>query len=97
MSDRVVDEANPDNYLSTKDIHSLWDEEDILREIQYKEWDVQACSDKCAKLGDHVLSNVLLTLGQDSLSTGETFFPLKSRILDYDNFMIPHLLIKPFF
>ena len=70
MSDRVVDESNPDNYLSTKDIHSLWDEEDIMREIHYKEWDVQAYSDKCAKLSDHVLAKVLLTLGQESLSTG---------------------------
>eukprot|EP00093_Oithona_nana_P006012 06012.XXX_346757_342959_1 [CDS] Oithona nana genome sequencing. len=69
MSDRVVDESNPDNYLSTKDIHSLWDEEDVMREIHYKLWDVPAYVDKCDKLGDFVLSKVLQTLGQDSLST----------------------------
>ena len=69
MSDRVVDESNPDNYLSTKDIHSLWDEEDVMREIHYKLWDVPAYVDKCDKSGDFVLSKVLQILGQDSLST----------------------------
>ena len=52
MSDRVVDEANPDNYLSTKDIHNLWGEEDLLKEISHKEWDVEGCVDKCQRLGD---------------------------------------------
>ncbi len=68
MSDRVVDEANPDNYLSTKDVHSLWGEEDLLRELHYAQWDVQGCVDKCTKLGDHVLANVLVDLGVECLS-----------------------------
>ena len=54
MSDRVVDESNPDNYLSTKDVHSLWDEDDLLKEIPCKKWDVQGCVEKCKKLGDQV-------------------------------------------
>ena len=54
MSDRVVDESNPDNYLSTKDVHSLWDEEDLLKVLPYKEWDIQGCVEKCKNLGDHV-------------------------------------------
>ena len=54
MSDRVVDESNPDNYLSTKDVHSLWAEEDLLKEIPIEPWDIQGCVQKCNKLGDVV-------------------------------------------
>jgi hypothetical protein len=54
MSDRVVDESNPDNYLSTKDVHSLWAEEDLLKEIPIDPWDIQGCVQKCNKLGDVV-------------------------------------------
>lgn len=68
MSDRVVDEANPDNYLSTKDIHNLWGEEDLLKEISHKEWDVEGCVDKCQRLGDLVLAQVIEDLGGQSLS-----------------------------
>ena len=49
-----MDESNPDNYLSTKDVHSLWDEEDLLKVIPHKEWDIEGCVEKCKKLGDQV-------------------------------------------
>ena len=49
-----MDESNPDNYLSTKDVHSLWDEDDLLKELPFKEWDIQGCVEKCKKLGDVV-------------------------------------------
>ena len=64
MSDRVVDESNPDNYLSTKDVHSLWAEEDLLKEIPIEPWDIQGCVQKCNKLGDvvRVLIKFLLLL-----------------------------------
>ena len=68
MSDRVVDEANPDNYLSTKDIHSLWDDDDLLKEIPDKPWNVEEFVKKCQKLGDLVLAQVLTDL-PESLST----------------------------
>ena len=68
MADRVVDEANPDNYLSTKDIHSLWDDDDLLKEIPDKKWDVEGCVNKCRNLSDDVLANVIEELGQLALS-----------------------------
>ena len=62
MSDRVVDESNPDNYLSTKDVHSLWAEEDLLKEIPIAPWDIQGCVQKCNKLGDVVRILIIFLL-----------------------------------
>ena len=69
MSDRVVDEANPDNYLSTKDIHSLWDEDDLLFELPETKWNMEEVVAKCGQLGDHVLAKALTDLGPTCLST----------------------------
>jgi RAD54-like protein 2 len=69
MSDRVVDESNPDNYLTTKDVHSLWDEDDFLRVIPDSEWNVPKSVEKCQKLGDTVLAKMIEELGSLSLST----------------------------
>ena len=68
MSDRVVDEANPDNYLSTKDIHSLWGEEDFMKVVPDTPWDVDEFVKKSQNCGDHVLAQVLIDQSQ-SLST----------------------------
>ena len=71
MSDRVVDESNPDNYLSSKDVHSLWAEEDLLKEIPIEPWDIQGCVQKCNKLGDvvRVLIKFLLLLRDQPFKT----------------------------
>ena len=79
MSDRVVDEANPDNYLSSKDIHSLWDEEDTQISVNYKPWNHENFIKKYETLGDHVLAQVV-TDHADSLSTSP--FTHESLLVD---------------
>ena len=79
MSDRVVDEANPDNYLSSKDIHSLWDEEDTQIDINYKSWNQDNYIKKYETLGDRVLAQVVMDHA-DSLSTSP--FTHESLLVD---------------
>ena len=92
MSDRVVDESNPDNYLSSKDVHSLWAEEDLLKEIPIEPWDIQGCVQKCNKLGDvvRILIKFLLLLRDQ---------PFKGQIISecpYEKIVCPKIATKKF-
>ena len=80
MSDRVVDESNPDNYLSSKDAHTLWGEEDLLKELPDVKWNIDKAAEKCQNIGDDILTKVLYELGNKCFSNAP--FTHESLLVD---------------
>ncbi len=80
MSDRVVDESNPDNYLSSKDVHTLWDDDDVLQELPDIKWNMEKSADKAKKLGDDILAKLIEDFGSKCLSNSP--FTHESLLVD---------------